>query len=299
MQHLEHRSFDAIVIGSGPGGATVARGLSYQGKKVLILERGRSPDIKGTMLQTAAMALVPGRGLLFTPELLALVRGITVGGSSVMAYATAFDPPYEMFESRGIDLRQQVRTIRQELPVAPLGDELLGPAARRIMATAQDMDLPWAKLPKIVYQDKCRSDCDKCTMGCPHGAKWTARMYIDEACAHGAILITGANVRRLLTNNNYVTGVQFSSGGTHQCVSAPIIVLAAGGIGTPLILRASGIAHAGHDFFIDPLVVVAGTVDDLDGGKEFPMAAGLYDPVQGYVISDLVWPAWIYAMRKN
>ena len=26
------------------------------------------------------------------------------------------------------------------------------------------------------------------------------------------------------------------------------------------------------------------------------MAAGLYDPVQGYVISDLVWPAWIYAM---
>ena len=31
---------DVIVVGSGPGGASVARGLAGQGKKVLILERG-------------------------------------------------------------------------------------------------------------------------------------------------------------------------------------------------------------------------------------------------------------------
>jgi hypothetical protein len=72
--------------------------------------------------------------------------------------------------------------------------------------------------------------------------------------------------------------------------------LAAGGIGTPLLLRVAGISNAGFDFFFDPLVVVVGTVDDLDDGREFPMAAGLHDDGEGYLIADLVWPQWIYAM---
>ena len=33
-------SAEVIVVGSGPGGATVARELSKQGKDVLLLERG-------------------------------------------------------------------------------------------------------------------------------------------------------------------------------------------------------------------------------------------------------------------
>ena len=31
---------DVIIVGSGPGGATTARGLARAGKKVLLLERG-------------------------------------------------------------------------------------------------------------------------------------------------------------------------------------------------------------------------------------------------------------------
>ncbi len=40
-------SFDAIVVGSGPGGATVARELSRRGWKVLILERGGKAPVTG------------------------------------------------------------------------------------------------------------------------------------------------------------------------------------------------------------------------------------------------------------
>lgn len=78
MTAWSSQSFDVIVIGSGPGGASVATELSRQGKKVLILEWGSGAVIKGNMLQTTEMALIPGRGLFFTPELLSLVRVVTM-----------------------------------------------------------------------------------------------------------------------------------------------------------------------------------------------------------------------------
>jgi choline dehydrogenase-like flavoprotein len=287
-------AFDAVVVGSGPGGAAVARGLSNGGKRVLILERGQSSPIKGTMGQGIAMMLVPGRSLLFTPELAALVRGVTLGGSSIAAYATAFEPPFAMFDGYGVDLRGDVAETKCELPIAPLADRLVGPAARRIMASARQLGLAWDTLPKIVFQDKCRPDCDKCTQGCPFGAKWTARMYVDEALAQGAVLLTGANVQGLTYDGDRVTGVQYLCQDEMETVSAPLVVLAAGGIGTPLILRASGVRNAGHDFFFDPLVVVMGEVDDLSVRGEVPMTAGLMDAAEGYVLTDLVWPRWIY-----
>lgn len=119
MQAWNSQSYDAIVIGSGPGGATVAAELSKQGKKILILEWGSGATIKGTMVQSIGIGLIPGRGLFFTPELLALVRGVTLGGSSILAYATAFEPNYEIFEKHGIDLKPEVEQAMQELPIAP------------------------------------------------------------------------------------------------------------------------------------------------------------------------------------
>jgi choline dehydrogenase-like flavoprotein len=296
MQAWNSQSYDAIVIGSGPGGATVAAELSKQGKKILILEWGSGATIKGTMVQSTEIGLIPGRGLFFTPELLALVRGVTLGGSSILAYATAFEPNYEIFEKHNIDLKPEVEQAMQELPIAPLRDNLLGPSAQRCMASARDLGYPWEKLPKIVHQDICRTNCDKCTMGCPYGAKWTSREYIDQACRNGSTLLTGARVTRIIIENDHVSAIQFSMDGGLHMVSAPVIILSAGGIGSPLLLRDLGISQAGSNFFFDPLVVVAGTLNDLDDGREFPMAAGFHDPGEGYVLTDLVWPGWVRAV---
>jgi len=293
---MMNASFDAIIVGSGPGGAAVAHELSKLGKRVLVLEKGAGDKIKGTPLQCASIALIPGESLLFTQQFLALVRGIAYGGSSVLYYACAFDPPYEMFESYGIDLRSEVEQVKNELPVAPLSDDLVGPAARRIMESAQDLGYAWHKLPKIVYQEKCRLNCDKCTMGCPYGAKWTSRMYIDEALGRGSSLLTGSHVERVVAHAGSANAVKFTKAGKTHEVTAPVIVLAAGGIGTPLILRNSGIAGAGYNFFFDPLIVAMGEVNDINCGREFPMAAGYRDEEEGYIMTDLVWPRWIFSV---
>lgn len=85
---------DVIVVGTGPGGATVAREMTRRNQAVLMLEWGGNQAIKGTMPQFARAAAIPGKSFLMTPDLCGMIRGIATGGSSVFYYATAFDPPW-------------------------------------------------------------------------------------------------------------------------------------------------------------------------------------------------------------
>jgi len=296
MKQWKDKEFDAIVVGSGPGGATVARELSRRKKKVMILERGTNAPIKGSILQSIFIEAIPGKSMLFTNQMLAMVRGITTGGSSVTAYATALDPPLEMFRAYGVDISKEIDQAKRELPIAPLPDELIGPLARRIMKSARELGYDWQKLNKFVYQEKCRPECDKCAMGCPYGAKWNARMYIDEAVNNGSILLNKAKVKKVIIENKTATGIEFSMNGMNYKSYAPRIILAAGGIGSPVVLRASGMKNAGYDYFFDPLIAVMGTVPDLSGGREFPMAAGIHMKDEGYIMTDMTWPKWLYQL---
>jgi choline dehydrogenase-like flavoprotein len=57
-------------------------------------------------------------------------------------------------------------------------------------------------------------------------------------------------------------------------------------------LRASGLKHAGYDYFFDPLIGVRGTVDDIDVPlSEIPMSAGVHMQDEGYMMTDMVFPA--------
>jgi choline dehydrogenase-like flavoprotein len=89
---INSHHFDAIVVGSGPGGATVAKELTKRNKKVLILEWGSNAPIKGTKWQALGMSGIPGRSLLFTYGMLATVRAIATGGSSVIPEAWGLPP---------------------------------------------------------------------------------------------------------------------------------------------------------------------------------------------------------------
>jgi choline dehydrogenase-like flavoprotein len=288
-------TFDAIVVGSGPGGATVTRELARAGKNVLLLEWGGRPEIRGSFIQLASMVRRPGRGVLFTPDGIALFRNITTGGSSMSYYATAWEPPVEALKRFGIDVSRELEEIRSELPINVLPDELIGPFARRITDSARDLGYDWDKFRKFVYLEKCRPDCDKCIYGCPYGAKWTSRMFAEEATVlGGTTLINGARVGRVLVDRGKAIGVEFQMMGKAQRVWAPQIILSAGGIGSPVILRASGIRAAGQDFFFDPLIGVFGTVKGIKGGREFPMATGCHFEEEGYILSDYNLPAPLY-----
>lgn len=287
-------NYDAIVVGSGPGGATVARQLARRGWHVLVLEQGSAAPLTGTVGQMARMAAILGKGMFIQRDASLLVQGVTAGGSSAINFATAAAPPVAMFAAHGIDLAPALRELRAELPIGPLPDSLVGPMAARIMQGARTLGLDWQKLDKMIRPRICRSGCWRCAYGCPFGAKWTARDFLDEAGQHGTQLLDNAKVRRVLLDNGRATGVEFVRDGQLQRAHAGIVVLAGGGVGSPRLLHSSGLRPRGSSFFSDPVIAVMGSVDDIDGGAEVPMAAGVRFDADGISLADMTLPKPMY-----
>jgi len=288
-------TYDAIVVGTGPGGASTGRELARNGARVLFLEQGDAAPIAGTLRQMAARAAVPGKGAFLHRDLSLLVRALTTGGTSTINFATAAPPPAALFAAHGIDLDPALQAWRAELPLLPLPDALVGPMAARIMDAARSLGHDWHKLDKMIRPSMCRSGCWRCVYGCPFGAKWSARELVDDAVKAGAVLQPRARVTRVLVREGRATGVEAMLDGTLHSWQAPLVVLAAGGIGSPRLLAASGLMDGPAAFFSDPVVAVMGSVDGLaDGGKEVPMAAGVHHAGDGIAYADLTLPQPMY-----
>jgi len=276
-------AWDAIVIGTGPAGATVARDLAKRKKKVLILEKGKLD------YSIHIPSMLKNKEMLYIGKGKTLVRGIRTGGTSVLYYGTAYEPPKEYFLQYGIDLSGEFDELRSELPVAPLRDELIGPSAKKIMQSATGLGYPWRKLDKFIYQDNCAPG------HFPDQAQWNATEYITEAIEAGAAMLNGADVKRVILSGKEAVGVEYIDSGIHQKVYAPKIVLAAGGIASAQILNNSGI-NTPEGFFCDPIITVQGIGDGIQAGNEIPMAAGMICKQEGYILTDITLPRLVYQL---
>lgn len=294
-------SFDAdvIVVGSGPGGATLARALAGRDVSVLLLERGidaRSRFYYGTYL--GALLYCDRMGLLFTQERLNITRPLMLGGATNMFTACAAPPPAWLKEKYGVDINAEVAETIEELDIAPLPEELRGVASTRIAQAARSLGYDWEPQPKFMKPDRARKfDCGaKCMLGCRCGAKWTACEYVDEAVAQGATLQTRARVERVLTENGRCVGVAGRWRGRPFTARADTVVLCAGGIGTPRILQASGFDQAGVGMTMDTTVMVYGFGEEPGIGKEPPMTWSWENDDEGYMLSTLADPWLMYPL---
>lgn len=291
---------DVIVVGSGPGGATLARDLAQQGKKkVLLLERGidyRPLAYYGTYL--GALIYSDRMSLLFTQEGLNIVRPLMVGGATSMYCGCAAPPPDWLKTKYGVDIDQPVSETMEELEIAPLPAELRGEASTRIAQAAQALGYDWQPQLKFMrparakkFQETCGA---RCMVGCRCGAKWNAAEYVDEAVAAGADLRTRARVERVLVEDGHAVGVEGFLASAPFSARAETVVLAAGGIGTPRILQASGFKQAGVGMTMDVTVMVYGFIKERGIGNEPPMTWSWENPEVGYMLSTLIDPWLLY-----
>jgi choline dehydrogenase-like flavoprotein len=294
MERLKART---VVIGSGPGGATIARGLAQAGQEVLILERGQYH--KPLTRWRTMVRMLDHMGMLASVEGTFMVRLLTVGGSSIAFCGIALEPPAWLKQRHGIDLAPYVDDVKRELGVAQLPDKLVGEGARRIQQAAREEGLDWNPLPRFLDPALCDRSCLKCWAGCEKGAKWSARDYVDEAVGHGARLMTKAKVDRVLYDGGRVTGVSGTGPSGPFTVEAETVVLAAGGIGSAVIMQASGFADAGRGFFIDPLQLTTAISPGPGSPRDLPMSCGSTDyKDEGFIMSDVIdpWPLFFMGL---
>ncbi|MBW2263190.1 MAG: GMC family oxidoreductase [Deltaproteobacteria bacterium] len=288
-----------VIVGSGPGGATLARELARAGRDVLLLERGedhRRRPWYGTYL--GALVYCDRMSLLFTEEGLNIVRPLMLGGATSMFCGCAAPPPDWLKGRYGIDIDDDVARAVDELEIRPLPPELRGRASTRVAEAAGSLGWEWFPQPKFMTPERstefrCTASC---MLGCRCGAKWNAAEWVDEAVACGAELLTGARVSRVLVEGGRARGVEGTAGGAPLSVEAENVILCAGGIGTPRIMQASGFDEAGAGMAMDTTVMVYGFVDGPGTGAEPPMTWSWENAEDGYMLSTLTDPWLLYPL---
>lgn len=261
MDTAQH--FDVIVIGSGTCGALIARDLSRAGARVLLLERGGDPPARESVFGFASMAdQVPvARGLK-------AVRAITTGGSSAIYFGVADSPPLDAFRALGIDLTDDLAEIRREFPIAPLPESSMSEKTLRLRDAARGLGLDWHSHDMLVDQSRAYSGYD-------YAALWKAKTLVDEAVVAGATLTRGARVNRILSEGERAIGVAYTARRRYLppkelTATALKIVLCAGELASPAILRDSGLRGVGEKgFYCSPGYALYGIVPGMNSGEGF------------------------------
>lgn len=263
------RKCEFLVVGSGAGGATLARELSKRGRDVLVVERGARGQKIGTVPR--AYGFYDKRKLSLMPrksdEGVIIWRSFMAGGTTVVSCANGPRSLEDDLRELGIDLDEEFGELEDEIGIAPVPENLVGPASRRIGQAAEELGYQMQRMPKFIDPAKC-TGCGRCVLGCVHGAKWSALQYLREAEQQGAEVVCGTTVREVVTENGRAVGVKAVGPKGRTEIRADAVILAAGGLATPAILQRSGIGDAGEGLFVDLFVNTYAVAPGLDQTRE-------------------------------
>ena len=270
---------DAVIVGSGAGGAMVARTLARAGFDAVVLEEGRRwtvEEFRTTHPIERYAGLYRGAGAtiaLGRPSVV-LPIGRAVGGTTVVNSGTCFRPPLAVQrrwrDEFGLGLADPERLadrlddVEHTLRVAPVPLQIMGRNGRLLLDAAKS--LGWRAAPIPRNAPGCEGCC-QCAIGCPRNAKFGVHLNaLPQACAAGARIISRARVERVLHQHGRARGVRARRpDGTAVDVLADTVIVAAGATETPGLLRRSGIgAHPrlGRNLALHPAAMLAGRFED-------------------------------------
>ncbi|HQT92491.1 MAG TPA: GMC family oxidoreductase N-terminal domain-containing protein, partial [Candidatus Kryptobacter bacterium] len=271
----------AIVVGSGAGGATVAKEL--QGKfEVTILEEGK--PFRPFTFDLSFVGRMKRSGLLFDERLIRLlypamkirksggnmvmVNGVGTGGTTTICTGNALRQDQDL-KAIGINLDEEFEELSREVPLSDDHQKHWHEHTRQVFLLCIEMGLSPAATTKMAYRERCAA-CGRCIFGCLRGAKWDTRKFIELAVDRGAELVSGCRVKKVVVRDGHAVGVEVSKGKESGFHPADLVVLAAGGFGTPAILRDSGL-ECDDRLFVDPVLCVAARWEGARQDKEIPM----------------------------
>ena len=248
---------DVLIVGAGTGGLSVARELSKNPNlNITILEKGPLTDAS----QAYNYYDVWDRNEM------EIIKTDVVGGSSLVIAGNFIASLVDELKEYGIDITPQLEQLKDELNIQTMPESHEGRITKLLKESATNLGLKMEDMPKAIDSTKCRQ-CGKCAWGCPYGAKWSSLNDWDVAKQKGVTLITDEAVKGLVIENNKIKAVKTDKANQY---TADIVILAAGGIVTPKLLRTAGI-NAGETFAVDPFITVGGYLKDARQDHEIQM----------------------------
>ena len=270
------RDYDAVVVGSGCGGALTAAKLAQAGLKVAVLEKGKHfkrSQLTGSEI-TALDQLYECGGSLKTEDTgITVLAGSTFGGGSAVNWACSLRTPsyvrsewasQGLSDFEGARFQNALDTVCEKLRVKTDGvahnkcNEILMKGAKRCGMSVKVAGQNMADVSANAAGAGFISTGDR------YGIKISVlENYLQDAARAGAHFYQECHVLRVVHENGVAKGVEAECVGVGGAMfrvrfNAPTVVSSCGSINTPALLLRSGLKNGniGKNLRLHPVSAV-------------------------------------------
>ena len=270
MTPRDEGAYDYIIIGAGSAGCVLAYRLGEDpNTRILVLEAGG--DDRAVMVQMPSALTIPMNtarfnwGMATEPEpglgarQINLPRGRGLGGSSSingMCWVRGNPMDYELWEALGADgwrwsnvlpYFQRLESVREGGPLRGTEGPInvtRGPEKNPLYHAFVQAGVQAGYAPSPNMNQRQHEGFGPMEMNVGQGKRCSAAVgYLRPAMARGNVrVITGALVEKVLTQGKRATGVRFTvKGQPAEARAGREVILSAGSIMSPILLKRSGI----------------------------------------------------------
>ncbi len=255
---------EAVVIGSGAGGAVVAATLAKAGWKVVLIEEGSyfTPSkFTGDEFISQARLYRDAGFIIAEEQTLSILQGKTVGGSTTINWQTSLYPPDYVtnewdtrFGWKGYGREEMdafVSEVHERIGVHEVPANLINANNNVLMKGGKALGLH----PEVLKNNN--RGCiglGRCGLGCPINAKQSAFLtWIPDAIEAGATVISNMRAQYVKEDGEFKTVIaEFAPDAYEKApntiiekmvIQASVVIVSAGAIEGPALLQRSGLGN--------------------------------------------------------
>ncbi len=305
---------DVCVIGSGAGGAVVARELAERGHSVVILEEGgyytsgdfnaRATEMIKYLWRDAAQMMMLGHPAV------SIGAGKCVGGTTTINSAVCIRIPPEvlkewqlktgLFDLTMEELAPYYSQVEQIINVEEVTPEIAGKSALVFKEGAEKLGYNASFMKHNIKNCERRGVCQ---YGCPIDVKQSMNIsYLPLAVKAGARLYPRCRAEKIRTSNGAARVVQGyfldqEDRKTHRMeVKARVVIVAAGSLFSPFLLQKNRLANSsrqvGKNLHVHPAARVWAQMDEeitLHNGHTHSVEVQDFFS-EGFMLEGIIYP---------